>query len=282
MRKLVVAFGALYLPLALCAQSQPASPQIVIRHLTLNGAPQLSQADRDSIENQLENLPFKITSVAEITERLRNALQERGFFKAETLASQVTVISSTPTQETIDVAYDIDEGQRYRLKEITFSNINPGKALVFPLGELRQTFPIEDGEIFGTEKIRIGLQKLRELYVSRGYVNFTPVPETGADDANGTVSLQVDLDEGLQFRVGALMLDGIEPVPGAGAKLLQAWKQYEGRVYDGGPLLEDFIRENLAYLPPHPREERIFEMRQDPQHRLLNFRLELDDPVATN
>ena len=53
MRKLIFAFGVLYLPLVLWAQSQPASPQITIRHLTLNGAPQLSQADRDSIEKQL-------------------------------------------------------------------------------------------------------------------------------------------------------------------------------------------------------------------------------------
>jgi len=54
----------------------------------------------------------------------------------------------------------------------------------------------------------------------------------------------------------------VEPVSGAGAKLLQAWKQYQGRVYDP-QLLTTFISENSAYLAPHATKCQLVPVYQD-------------------
>ncbi len=277
MRRL--ASSLLLLSIAAWAQSWPSSLQITVRHLNLMGATQISPADRLQISSDIEKRKYTEDSVSEISDRLCYALQERGFFKASAATPEVTVVSSNPTEQIIDVTYQVHEGQRYRLKQITFTNVQPAKGFVFSEKELRQAFQINDGEIFDTDKIRVGLEQLRKVYASKGYVNFTPVPNTEADDRMGTIALRIDVDEGLAFRVGDLVLDGIEPVPGAGAKLLESWKQYEGRVYDGGQVLKDFIRENAAYLPSHPTEQ-IFDIQQDPEHHILVFRLELDDPTA--
>ncbi len=277
MRRL--AFSLLLLSVAAWAQSRPSSLQITVRHLNLMGATQISPADRLQISSDIEKRKYTEDSVSEISDRLCYALQERGFFKASAATPEVTVVSSNPTEQIIDVTYQVHEGQRYRLKQITFRNVQPTKGFVFSEKELRQAFQINDGEIFEPDKIRVGLEQLRKVYASKGYVNFTPVPNTEADDRMGAIALRIDVDEGLAFRVGDLVLDGIEPVPGAGAKLLESWKQYEGRVYDGGQVLKDFIRENAAYLPSHPTEQK-FDIQQDPEHHILVFRLELDDPTA--
>jgi outer membrane protein assembly factor BamA len=279
MRKLLLAFGFLLLPVAAWAQAPTDSTQITVRHVTLTGAGPISQADLRSIANDIEKQKYTGSSIAEISDRIRYGLQVRGFFMASAAAPKITVVSNGPGREMIDLAYDVHEGSRYRLKEITFANVQPMKNLAFAKSELRQKFPISDGAIFDVEKIRAGLEQLRKLYANEGYINFTPVPNTQADDAAGTVALRVDVDEGVVFRLGNLVLDGVEPVPGAGAKLQDAWKQYQGQVYSE-PLMRDFIRENAAYLPPHKADWQLLEIRQDVPLHLVTIRLELDDPAA--
>lgn len=209
-----------------------------------------------------------------MSERVHYAFQERGFFKAWALPPTIAVVTGNAAEEIIDVTFDVHEGQRYRLNRITLGNEHAPNGYAFPESQLRQTFLISDGEIFDVEKIRRGLELLRELYVSRGYINFTPVPVTEADDRTGTVALRIDLDEGFIFRVGSLTLDGVEHMPSAGTHLLDAWKKYDGRVYDNR-MMDDFIRENAAYLPPHAAGGHLFEVRQDAVRHVLNFRLDL-------
>ena len=282
MRTLAVAFGLMVLPILILAQPGSDSVPIKIRHLTLVGVTQLSLTEQQQIADEIENLspPGKtsVASVAEIGERLRYALQERGFFKALVADPDVTIVSSTASEKIIDATYQVDLGRQYRLKGITFSNVNPDKGLAFRLTELQQAFPIKEGEIFNTEKIRIGFEKLRKLYADSGYINFTPVPNTEVDDQSDTITLRVDLDEGLVFRAGILALDGVEPVPGGGARLLSSWKHYEGQIFNE-QLLQDFMRENAALLPSQRMDWQLFEVRQDPVTHVVNIRLELDDLV---
>ena len=57
----------------------------------------------------------------------------------------------------------------------------------FSVDELRGQFPIADGDIVHVDKIRKGLEDLRRLYVSQGFIDFTPVSNTETDDASATV-----------------------------------------------------------------------------------------------
>jgi len=206
---------------------------------------QISAAEQRQIASEVESYRVSANPIDGLSERARYAFQKRGYFKAWVAPPTVTVVSSGSPGETVDVAVAVNPGGQYRLKEISFSGNR-----AFTASELRQIFPTKDGEIFDTEKIRRGLELLRKLYVSQGYVSATPVPETDADDVAHTVALRVDVDEGAVFRLGSLVLDGVEPVPGAGAKLLQSWKTYQGRVYSE-KILDSFMQENAAYLPPH-------------------------------
>ncbi len=157
----------------------------------------------------------------------------------------------------------MSEGQQFRLKDITFSG---GKA--FPNDQLRRLFVIANGDIFNTQMIRVGLDDLRELYSSQGYIDFTPVPNTDAGDETLTVSLKIDLDEGKQFHFGQLVIDGEEPHSGTGARLVAAWKPYEGKLFNP-ELLDQFWDEIEPLMPAGTKQEKAMGFTELPESALI-------------
>ncbi|MGH9508469.1 MAG: outer membrane protein assembly factor BamA [Terriglobales bacterium] len=164
----------------------------------------------------LENLfskTFDAKKLNEDAERVRDAYQQRGFFKAlvqepktvtrDTGGFRIPLIQKGGGKA-VDITMPIEEGERYKLGSITFKNM---KAVTNEKA-LRSLFPIADGDLFNTEYIRKGLEQLRKAYAEQGYINFTPVPNTEIDDTKLEVSIQVDLDEGKQFFVRRIEFQG--------------------------------------------------------------------------
>lgn len=257
------------------AQATAPQPQFTVRTLTLNiSSGALPLSDQQQIIHDILGRKYGGDIVGEITERVRYGIQMRGFLKAQVSPPAATVLS--PRQEAVDMVLPVNLGEQYRLKSISFT-----REKVFAASELRGQFAIADGDIFNVEEIRQGLDALRKLYGSKGYIDFTPVPNEQTDDAAHTISLMVDVDEGAQFRIGPLFLDGVEAKPGAGAKLLADWKQYQGRIYDPA-ILEKFLRDNAALLPAGITWAQNLAIKQDARTHVLIFRLDLPDPVDAN
>lgn len=166
----------------------------------------------------LENLfskTYDATKLTEDTERVRDALQQKGYFKAQVHDAR------TKTRDTqggfhlpfmkkggpgkaIDLTLPIEEGEMYRLAKVTFS----GNKAVANTALLRAQFALKDGEIFNTSLVRKGLENLRKVYGEGGYINFTPVPDTVIDDQKHTITLNIDLDEGKPFYVRRIEFQG--------------------------------------------------------------------------
>ena len=277
MRTVLFAFGTLLIGVCVAAQTSAPEPDIVVGSVTLNGVSKMSPADQQQIIQDVESHRYSHrapSAVAnEVAQRVHWALETRGYFKSRVGEPEIRVVSLTPLQETIAISLTVNEGERYRLDTVTFEGVK-----AFPEQELRRLFPINQGDIFNTEAVRKGLDDMRSLYASKGYINFTPVPETQVNEVAQTVSLQVMADEGPVFRVGKLQLDGVETRPGAGAELLAAWKQYEGKVF-APEILTDFAQRNAALLPPEENSTQLFKTRVDGQARLVNVQLELPSPT---
>jgi hypothetical protein len=88
------------------------------------------------------------------------------------------------------------------------------------------------------------------------------VLDADTGDASVTASLSIYVDEGKQFRLGGLLLDGEEPHPGDRAKLVEAWKPMEGKTYNGSKI-EQLWQLAATMLPPGSRMERLLELRPD-------------------
>jgi outer membrane protein insertion porin family len=166
----------------------------------------------------LENIfakTYDATKLDDDMELVREDLQNRGYFKANVGQPQ-TVIRDTGREgfhlpllqhgpgKAMDITVPIEEGERYRLAEITFkgSKAQPNAKA------LRGLFPIKDGDIFNRQKIAKGLENLKSAYGSQGYINFTSIPTPSFDEAKKTVSFEIDIDEGKQFSVRRIEFQG--------------------------------------------------------------------------
>jgi outer membrane protein insertion porin family len=164
----------------------------------------------------LENIfarTYDASKLEEDTERVRRALQDRGYFRAG-VADPITHIRNEgglsfftfrPRQgKRIDIRIPVEEGERYRLGGITFT----GNTHVPNVKALRAQFPTKDGEYFNATAVGKGLENLRKAYGSLGYINFTAVPTPKPDDAKHLVYLDIEIDEGKAFTVSRIEFQG--------------------------------------------------------------------------
>jgi outer membrane protein assembly factor BamA len=141
----------------------------------------------------------------EVEERLRNEWQNRGYFKVK-VSSDGNVLTVSPDRERIVLTVHIEEGPQYRLGQITFKN----NRAITSADALRNLFPIKDGEIFDREAISKGLNNLGKAYGQLGYINFTSIPNTTINKGARTISLDIDVDEGKQFVIRSIDIEGAE------------------------------------------------------------------------
>ncbi|MGI9100824.1 MAG: outer membrane protein assembly factor BamA [Terriglobales bacterium] len=166
----------------------------------------------------LENIfsrTYNASKLSEDMERVRDAFQRRGYFKAlvkdpktqtrdtGSAGFHIPLIMHGPGK-VIDITVPVEEGERYRLKEIKFT----GNKAITNTALLRRAMPIKDGEIFNIELIRKGLKNLQDAYGSLGYINFTPVPDTTFDDEKKLISINIDIDEGKPYYVRRIEFKG--------------------------------------------------------------------------
>ncbi|HEV2021428.1 MAG TPA: outer membrane protein assembly factor BamA [Terriglobales bacterium] len=149
---------------------------------------------------------YDATKLNEDAERVRNAYQMRGYFKALVEEPKTKVKDTGGLHiplilkgggKAVDITIPIEEGERYRLGGITFK----GNKAIKDAALLRSLFPMKDGDIFNTDNIRKGLENLRKGYGELGYINFTSVPDTQIDDDKKLIRLEIDLDEGKPFYI---------------------------------------------------------------------------------
>jgi len=163
--------------LLLCAEpllaQVPANQagQVAIVSVDLTPDSPVSSQELQAVADEITKHTYFPRHLGEMVERARYTLQCDGYFKADVSLADTRAV--TPDQTAIAITLAIREGYQYRLSEITFTG---NKAVL--TSELRNQFTIANGDVFDTEKIRRDLEGIRRVYVSRGYINFVPVPNT--------------------------------------------------------------------------------------------------------
>ncbi len=232
----------------------------------------------------LENLfarTYDSTKLQEDAERVRYYYQTKGYFKA-LVGDPKTQIRDTngikwyfpfksSPGKAVDITMPVEEGQRYRLKEITFS----GNKAVKNTAQLRNLFKIKDGDIFDTEAIRKGLESLRKAYAALGYINFTPVPNTDADDEKRTISLRIDLDEGKQFYVRRIEFQGNTTTRDKVIRRELALE--EGQIYNGNLWELSLLRLNQLQYFDQLKPEQDSEIKQNVQDGTVDITLKVKE-----
>jgi len=146
--------------------------------------------------------------VEEALERVKAGWQNHGYFKAEVTGDAKTVTTSL-TSIQLSLFVHVEENAQYQLGGITFKN----NKVLSNSAKLRELFPIKDGDVFSREKVAKGLEYLSKAYGEYGYINYTGVPSTIFDDDKKFAFLEIDIDEGKQFYVSRINVEGIGAPP---------------------------------------------------------------------
>jgi outer membrane translocation and assembly module TamA len=203
-----------------------------IRSILFENAGVLSTQERREFAKRIrreDDSPKDASVIAQ--ELVRTAYQDKGYFKAQVKAAAGPVAQNASKGQVDIVIKVVDSGRQYRLREIHFIN-----AKAFLEEELVRFIPVQPGEIFRRDRIAKGLELLSERYESSGYLNFTSIPNTEFDEADATVRLNIDVDEGKLFHWGELHVTGLDAAKTQ--ELTDGWEDLRGRSYSPDSLRE--------------------------------------------
>lgn len=198
----------------------------------------LTPEGRKALEKTIANERFDLEDWKnQVQERVRFNFLKLGYFKVEVELTGPSdgVFESPINVQWVTAKAIVREGPLYRLGEITFE-----RQTVFTEPQLRSLFLIESGQIFNAERITLGLEALRKAYGEKGYINFTPIPDTVIDEVNKTISLSVTVDEGPVYKVAEIKALGLDQI--AVSNILKAVDMPPGTVFSSARLEEAILR----------------------------------------
>lgn len=210
--------------------------------------------------------PSQLSDFEEVA--VRGAFQDRGYFKF-TGTAEIHPIRSEGPIDHVAVILHVETGPQYRLGKLRFRTNDPEETLAFSEDELRKLIPLQAGDIFSAEKIRQGLEAMRSLYGSKGYIDFTPEPQTEIDDANQLINLTMVLSQQKQYRIRKVDVFG----PNQKMEDLLKSEIKVGDVYDSQKL-QRILDENKSELPPDFSSQDI-ELHKNVKDGTVDVRLDL-------
>jgi outer membrane protein insertion porin family len=232
----------------------------------------------------LENLfarTYDATKLGEDAERVRFAYQDKGYFKAivedpKTKTRDIHGVSwifpfKRRHGKAVDITVPVEEGERYRLKEITFS----GNKSLTNSAAMRKLFRVKDGEWFNRTLVSKGLEELRKAYGSLGYINETNVPNTEVDEEHKTISMKIDIDEGKQFFVRRIEFSGNTTTRDKVIRRQIALE--EGQVYNSRMWEVSLLRLNQLNYFETLKPEQDSEVHQDVAENTVDINLKVKE-----
>ncbi|HEX8557248.1 MAG TPA: POTRA domain-containing protein [Pyrinomonadaceae bacterium] len=207
---------------------------------------------------------------------------ERGYLRAAFSPPRVTPEAS-PECRGVAVAMTVDEGSIYVWDKAAWEG-----AAGLTAQELDAALGMKGREVANAVKIAKGLAAVRRAYGRKGFLGVRIRPETEFDDAARSVSYRFRIEEGAQYRMGELTVNGLDEV--ATNNLRGRWRLLSREIYDEGYLDEfvkksvpEYVREMARAGTPLPAFK--IETRVTPDHAkqtvavLINFRREAAPPT---
>lgn len=148
----------------------------------------LPDSEQRSIVEEYQGRSYPLE---ELKERIWQNVRDLGYAKASVEIQDTAALPAAPPTHPDDVIVHIAAGARYTLNEIV---INGGRS--FSDEEVLKQFPLRPGDLFNATAIGEGLDALKHLYASKGYVHLGIIPRMQMNDSFHTVTLVLEINEG--------------------------------------------------------------------------------------
>ena len=170
-----------------------------------------------------------------LAEQIRPVYLQQGYLQAKIGPAEVR-LSGNPNQKLTDeipVYVPCVPEAIYKWKGVEWK----GNAAVSTI-TLTNSLGMKAGEVANGQTIFNGWERAREEYGQRGYLEAKVMPEAVFDDAAHTISYDVTIVEGTQYRYGSMTISGMSLT---GERLIRdAWTLREGDLFDK-KVFEDFL-----------------------------------------
>jgi outer membrane protein insertion porin family len=151
---------------------------------------------------------------------VRGLYRDNGYFKVsvgepilenidtESYRLGVPLVAGHSHGKAVNITIPIEEGERYHMGTLKIVSADPDKALSLKVEALKGAFPLKQGDIFSTEKVRKALETYGKIYGEYGFIDFTPEPDTEIDEEKKIINLTMKFDEQKQYFVRRIDFSG--------------------------------------------------------------------------
>ena len=153
---------------------------------------------------------FTDEKIAEDMESLRVLYLNEGFVDVSFGAPEVVYEDGTSRfmfwskpKRFVTLNIPVTEGKQYRVGEVSVDG-----ATVFSDTFVKAFFNLQPGTVYNESQIVKGMEKLREIYGARGYVQFTGFPVKRPQSGSDLVDITINLQEDQQYFVNRIEFEG--------------------------------------------------------------------------
>jgi outer membrane protein assembly factor BamA len=201
------------------------------------GAPWLSSSQVvQQALSAVQGKPYsQLTIDLFLSEQVRPLYLERGYLRVKLGPPQVRLTGNPNKKlpERLPVFIPVAAGAIYHWKEAQWS----GNSVLSSI-TLSNEIGLRPGDPANGMQIEAGWDRIREEYGHRGYLDAKIDPLVSFDDQAHTVSYNVSVVEGVQYRYHSMVITGL--APDDEQQLRQKWPIEEGAVFDK-TLYEQFL-----------------------------------------
>ena len=210
----------------------------LIRQITFDGLEHLNRKQLSKLIGIDAGQPYLQAEMIAGLNRVLEKYRESGFVFAS-IKPEVTTIP--PDQ--VHIRLHIHEGTQARTGEITIEGNN-----LLSTGDLRRTLGLRKGTPFSQTAFERGIDKLLALYSERGYPKVEIEPtDFHLSEEQGKVDLRLQIREGVQVRIGAVKLTGLQKTKPE--VVLRELPVQAGDIFDQREIDQSFHRlVNLGYF----------------------------------
>lgn len=198
---------------------------VVMRNFDFPGASERERAALEAAAKPLAGQDFLRSRMKVVSQKdLLPIYLARGYLKAGFGDAQAKV-AQDGAQTLVDVSISVKPGAQYKLADLQWAGNT-----VFTSDKLLPLVRLKAGEPVDAVELSRNIEEIQKLYGTRGYLFARVDPTLEFNDAQSAVRYQLNVTEGEQFRMGELVIDGLDP--DSTKKMAAQWQLKAGAPFD--------------------------------------------------
>jgi outer membrane protein insertion porin family len=138
--------------------------------------------------------------------KLEEFYLNRGYVTAQIGEPKITYSEATKGKKPrrdMHIEIPVTEGEQYRVGDLKFEGLT-----VFKEEPIRELFKLKSGDVYKESSIRKGYDKLRDMYGSLGYFQWTGLTQRTPDPERKVVDVVLAMEEDKRYYVGRIKFVG--------------------------------------------------------------------------